>query len=69
MAVDNIFIDVFKYDKYTTFPLFNGLSDHDAQLIVLNYVKVDIKSVRSKIIRKTDHFTMLDFQYKLSFET
>jgi hypothetical protein len=31
-AIDNIFIDVSKFENYTIYPRFIGLSDHDAQL-------------------------------------
>jgi len=33
-AIDNIFIDVPKFENYTIYPLFIGLSHHDAQLII-----------------------------------
>jgi exonuclease III len=35
-AIDNIFINVSKFDDYIIFPIVNGLSDHDAQLIAIN---------------------------------
>jgi hypothetical protein len=31
-AIDNIFIDASLQGNYVIYPLFNGLSDHDAQL-------------------------------------
>ena len=34
-TIDNIFIDNLKFSNYTVFPLFNGLSDHDAQLLII----------------------------------
>jgi len=40
-AIDNIFIDKVKYENYSIHPLFNGLSDHDAQLIAINSITVD----------------------------
>jgi hypothetical protein len=61
MAIDNIFIDVSNHENYIMLPLFNGLSDHDAQLIILNYIKVGIKNVRSKQIRKIDYSNYLIF--------
>ena len=36
--IDNIFIDASKNENYTICPLLNGLSDHDAQIIILNYL-------------------------------
>jgi len=31
-AIDNVFIDTLKPNNYTTDPMINGLSNHDAQL-------------------------------------
>jgi hypothetical protein len=38
-AIDNIFIDASRQGNYVIYPLFNVLSDHDAQLIVLTNSK------------------------------
>jgi len=35
-AIDNVFIDTSTIGKYDLYPLINGLSDHDAQLLILN---------------------------------
>jgi hypothetical protein len=32
-AIDNIFINVCRFINYSVSPLYNGLSDHDAQLL------------------------------------
>jgi endonuclease/exonuclease/phosphatase family metal-dependent hydrolase len=34
-TIDNIFIDNLKFSNYSVFPLFNGLSDHDSQLLII----------------------------------
>jgi hypothetical protein len=34
-TIDNIFIDNSKIANYTVFPFLNGLSDHDAQLLII----------------------------------
>ena len=34
-AIDNFFIDKYKNENFTINPLPNGLSDYDAQLLVL----------------------------------
>jgi hypothetical protein len=68
-AIDNIFVDTSKFPDYVISPLFNGLSDHDAQLIKLRDIDLKIQNAKVKIIRKIDTYSMLDFQYKLSFET
>jgi exonuclease III len=36
-AIDNIFTDKYKFTKYTASPIYNGLSDHDAQLLTIMY--------------------------------
>jgi hypothetical protein len=40
MAVDNIFIDNYKFTKYTVSPIYNGLSDHDAQLLTIKDINL-----------------------------
>jgi hypothetical protein len=37
-AIDNIFVDNSRLQSSTTFPLINGLSDHDAQLQLIIYI-------------------------------
>jgi exonuclease III len=39
-AIDNIFIDKTKNSDYTIEPIINGLSDHDAQVLVLHNIKI-----------------------------
>jgi hypothetical protein len=43
-AMDNIFIDASLHGNYVIHPLLNGLSDHDAQLIVLTKVMTYVKN-------------------------
>jgi hypothetical protein len=35
IVIDYIFIDNYKFTKYTVSLLYNGLSDHDAQLLTI----------------------------------
>ena len=35
-TIDNIFINIVKYNNFIVYPLINGMSDHDAQIIVLH---------------------------------
>jgi len=35
-TTDNVFTDTSTIGKYDLYPLINGLSDHDAQLLILN---------------------------------
>jgi hypothetical protein len=43
-AIDNIFIDTSKFPNYVVFPLYNGLSDYDAQLIKLSNIDIKIQN-------------------------
>jgi hypothetical protein len=45
MAIDNIF-DTYKFANYVVFPLLNGLSDHDAQLIQLSDIDLKIQNAK-----------------------
>jgi hypothetical protein len=38
--VDNIFIDIHKSRNYTVQPLHNGLSDHDAEVLIVKDVNL-----------------------------
>jgi hypothetical protein len=38
-AIDNFFIDKCRNEAYSIYPLSNGLSDHDAQILLLNNLK------------------------------
>ena len=44
-AIDNIFIDTYKFTNYTFFSLHNGLSDHDAQLLKINEVNLQQQNI------------------------
>jgi len=68
-AVDSIFIDTSKFPNYIVSPLPTDFSDHDAQLIVWSDIDIKIQNPEFKIIRRVDTYSILDFQYKLSFET
>jgi hypothetical protein len=41
-TIDNIFIDKVKYKNYSINPLINGLSDHDAQIITIILLWINI---------------------------
>jgi hypothetical protein len=41
-AIDSIFIDTSIFPNYVVSPLYDGLSDHDAQLIKLSNIDVKI---------------------------
>ena len=65
-AIDNIFIDLSR--NFTIYPLINGLSDHDAQLLKLQNVTAPIKQITPCYVRNINSFTTYELQSKLSTE-
>jgi hypothetical protein len=68
-AIDDVFTDTSTTGKYDLYPLINGLSDHDAQLLILNKGQKKEKECHTYIKRKINKYTTADFQLKLSHET
>jgi endonuclease/exonuclease/phosphatase family metal-dependent hydrolase len=50
-AIDNIFIDKYKFTNYTAPSIYNGLSDHDAQLLAIEDINVQTLNHSSYSIR------------------
>jgi len=69
-TIDNIFLDTTKLRKYTTCPVVNGLSDHDAQMLELHVgnLKKNKHKHKTLIIRKINSNTINEFKDKLSNE-
>jgi hypothetical protein len=67
--INNIFIDINRMDNYTVKPLFNDLSDHDAQLLTFNNIKVQLYKLNFQYIRSISKNTTADILIKLSYET
>jgi len=62
-TTDNVFVDTSTIGKYDLYPLINGLSDHDAQLLlILNKGKE--KEHHTYIKRKINKYTITDFRLK-----
>ena len=68
-AIDNIFIDVSQFESYTVTPILNGLSDHDAQLLMISTDYSHMPIHKSKTIRKINKYMISDFINKLSDES
>jgi len=68
-AIDNVFIDTSTTGKYDLYPLINGLSDHDIQLLILNKGQKKENEYHTYIKRKINKYAIADFQLKLSHET
>jgi endonuclease/exonuclease/phosphatase family metal-dependent hydrolase len=45
-AIDNVFMDNSRLGSTITFPLLNGLSDHDAQLLTINNIYIYMQQQR-----------------------
>jgi hypothetical protein len=67
--IDNIFIDNIRRNSFDVFPVTNGLSDHDAQCLVLknisNLHKHKVQSTRIRIVNKD---SLTQFQKKIFYE-
>jgi hypothetical protein len=53
-------VDTCKFINYTVSPLYNGLLDHDAQLLTLNDTNLQIQTHYSHIIRNINKHTIED---------
>jgi hypothetical protein len=68
--LDSFFIDSKKYDHVSVYYFVNGLSDHDAQIIILGNIKNPSRKVAIKNkIRVIDAQTIAKFQLLLREET
>jgi hypothetical protein len=69
-TIDNIFLDTTKFANFATFPLLNGLSDHDAQMLEIYLHNLNCKRLKYKAItiRKIDSNSINEFKDKLSEE-
>jgi hypothetical protein len=68
-AIDSVLIDISSIGKYDLYPLTNGISDHDAQLLIINMIQKQIKGGHTYFKRNINEYTIADFQLNLSHET
>jgi len=66
-ATDDTFIDLSR--NFTINPLINGLSDHNAQLLLIIKVIAPAQKFTSCYIRNINSFTTDEFQSKLNTES
>ena len=66
-TIDNIFIDINKFNPSTK-PFINGLSDHDAQTIMLSGIECLPNKQPPSFIRISDDTSALNFIDMLSHE-
>ena len=57
-AIDNIFIDTYKFMNFTVSPLHNGLSDHDAQVLTINNVNLQLQKHCIYTIRNINNYSI-----------
>jgi len=67
-AIDNIFIYTFKFSNFSLYPITNGLSDHDAQSIIIRNILKQNCNTYLYFNQKTDKFSTVDFNTKLSYD-
>jgi len=68
-AIDNIFIDTNQFMNYIVSPLYNGLADHDAQLLTLNDIHLQLNSHCTYTTRSFNTYSVEEFITKLSYES
>jgi hypothetical protein len=67
-AIDGIFIDKNKISNYAIMPIVNGLSDHDAQLLLVYNSPTQIQKGQYYIKRQINGRNIENLKFKLSFE-
>jgi hypothetical protein len=68
-AIDNIFIDIYKFINYSVSPLYNGLSDYDAQLLKIKEVNFKHQNYYVNTIRNINKHSIEEFKLRLSYES
>jgi exonuclease III len=68
--IDNIFIEYSQVGKYQVFLLNTGLSDHDAQLLIIRNIHLQIHKHKNSLIsaRTFNKRSLLNFKIQLSYE-
>jgi hypothetical protein len=62
-------MDTSKINNYSISPVLNGLSDHDAQLLMIKEINLQIQGCNIFSVRNINKFSTIDFISKLSCET
>ena len=66
--IDNIFIITLKFNNFSVYPCVNGVSDHDAQLLIIYDIITDKPYTIASFRRKFDKLSCANFNNKLSYE-
>ena len=65
---DNIFINTVNQNSFSVYPCINGLSDHDAQIIVLHDIAIMTYEKQLFFCRRFNETVITDLTIKLSYE-
>ena len=68
-AIDNIFIYKTKNSDYTIEAIINGLSDHDAQELVLHNIKIINQKTQFTVNRLINNTAIAQFKLNLSHDS
>ena len=68
-AIDNIFTDTNQFLNYTIFPPYNGLAEHDAQLLKINDLNLLVHTHHTYTIRSLNNYSIEEFKTRLSCES
>jgi len=68
-AIGNIFINIFKYKSFTVYQWINGMTDHDAQIIVLQNITTLKADNHFYFMRKFITSSVLEFNIQLTYES
>lgn len=55
--------------NHSVYPIFNGLSDHDAQLLIIKNIGMHLHKQKIITRRNINNHTLLNFKMNLSYET
>jgi hypothetical protein len=68
-AIDNLFINTFKFSNFSRNPVINGLSDHDMQILIIHNIFEKNCNNYFYMNRKIDKYSVNDYSIKLSYES
>jgi hypothetical protein len=69
-AIDNNFVDSIRFSSSSTSPIINGLSDHDAQYLMINNIAAAANLIPLKQrTRRVNNERIMQFQLLLKSET
>jgi hypothetical protein len=69
MTIDNVFINSVNQNSISVYPWINGLSDHDAQIIVLRDIAIRTYDKNLYFCRSFNRLSAVDLNLKLSYES